>query len=70
MIKLEVSHEGGDREEDELVLYNIDTFRGTNIYGYEVVVDRNGNIISKNKNVELTDEKGYVLSADMEKMLI
>ena len=62
VIKLEVSHEGGDREEDELVLYNIDTFRGTNIYGYEVVVDRNGNIISKNKNVELTDEKGYVLS--------
>ena len=59
---LKVSHEGGDRGEDELVLYNITTFRGTNIYGYEVEVDRNGNIIKKNTNVDLTDEKGYVLS--------
>ena len=60
--KLKVSHEGGDREEDELVLYNIDNFWGTNEYGYEVEVDKNGNIKSKNTNVELTDEKGYVLS--------
>jgi len=60
--ELKVSHEGGDREEDELVLYNIDNFRGTNIYGYEAEIDRNGNIINKNTNVDLTDEEGYVLS--------
>jgi len=62
IMKLKVSHEGGDREEDELVLYDIDNFRGTNVYGYEVEVNRDGNIISKNINVELTEEKGYVLS--------
>ena len=60
--KLQVSHEGGDRGEDELVLYNIETFRGTNIYGYEAEINSNGNVINKNTNVDLTDPKGYVLS--------
>ena len=62
IIKMEVSHEGGDRGENELVLYDITNFRGTNVYGYEVEVDKNGNIIAKNTNVELTDENGYILS--------
>ena len=60
--ELKISHEGGDRGENELVLYDITNFRGTNIYGYEAEVDRNGNIINKNTNVDLKDEKGYVLS--------
>ena len=59
---LQVSHEGGDRGEDELVLYDIETFRGTNIYGYEVEVNSKGNVINKNTNVDLTDPEGYVLS--------
>ena len=60
--ELQVSHEGGNREEDELVLYDITNFRGTNIYGYEAEIDKNGNIINMNTNVVLTDERGYVLS--------
>ena len=60
--KLKISHIGGDREVDELVLYDNSNFLGTNIYGYEVEVDKNGNIINKNVNVDLTDEEGYVLS--------
>ena len=58
---LNVSHEGGFRQENELVKYDISNIITRNKYGYEVAVDSNGNVIDKKINVELP-ENGYILS--------
>lgn len=52
------------RYSNTLVLYNqAGTRTGTNGYGYEVTVDRNGYIVATGGNDSLVPEGGYVLSA-------
>ena len=58
---LTVSHEGGAREENELVKYDESNIRNRNQYGFEVSVNSNGNVIDKGITVELP-ENGYILS--------
>jgi uncharacterized lipoprotein YddW (UPF0748 family) len=59
--KINVSHEGGGRLENELVKYDESNIINRNKYGFEIAVDSNGNAIDKKINVELP-EKGYILS--------
>ena len=59
--RLNVSHEGGHRQENELVKYNKSNIVSRNKYGYEVAVNSNGNVIDAGINVELPED-GYILS--------
>ena len=58
---LNVSHEGGARQENELVKYDKSNIIDRNKYGYEVAVNSNGNVIDAGINVELPED-GYILS--------
>ena len=60
ILELNISHEGGPRLTDELVKYN-DNSTIRNQWGYEVGVNKNGNIISRGILVTVP-EGGYVLS--------
>ena len=59
--KLNISYEGGHRQENELVFYNESNIVNRNIYGYEIAVNSIGNVVDKKINVELP-ENGYILS--------
>jgi hypothetical protein len=61
MVGLTIDHEGGKRETDELVKYDKTNIIKRNEWGYEVGVDKNGNIISKAVRVDLPED-GYILS--------
>ena len=52
---------GGFRNSDTLVIYDEDCLVKTNVYGYEVAIDKYGCVIDKNVNVTLP-EGGYILS--------
>ena len=66
---LNVSHEGGFRQENELVKYDKSNIITRNKYGYEAAVDSNGNVIDKKINVELP-ENGYILSGHGTKIVL
>ena len=66
---LNVSHEGGYRQENELVKYDKSNIITRNKYGYEAAVDSNGNVIDKKINVELP-ENGYILSGHGTKIVL
>ena len=61
MVGLTIDHEGGKRETDELVKYDKTNIIKRNEWGYEVGIDKNGNIISKAVTVDLPED-GYILS--------
>ena len=61
IIELKVTHEGGPRLTNELVKYDKTNIFPRNEWGYEVGVNKNGNIISKGILVDLPDD-GYILS--------
>ena len=61
IIELDISHEGGPRLTDELVKYDKSNIVDRNQWGYEVGVNKNGNIISKGILVDLPED-GYILS--------
>ena len=61
IIELVISHEGGPRLTDELVKYDKSNIVDRNQWGYEVGVNKNGNIISKGILVDLPED-GYILS--------
>ena len=61
IVELNVSHEGGKRLTDELVEYDKTNIIDRNEWGYEVGIDKNGNIISKGILVTLPED-GYILS--------
>ena len=61
IIELNISHEGGPRLTDELVKYDKTNIIPRNQWGYEVGVNKNGNIISKGILVDLPED-GYILS--------
>ena len=56
-----VSHEGGYRQENELVKYDKTNIINRNKYGYEVAVNSKGNVINMGINVVLPED-GYILS--------
>ena len=68
MVGLTIDHEGGKRETDELVKYDKTNIIKRNEWGYEVGVDKNGNIISK--AVESIYLKTAIYYQDMENMSI
>ena len=61
MIELNISHEGGPRLTDELVKYDETNIVDRNEWGYEVGINKDGNIISKGILVDLPKD-GYILS--------
>ena len=61
IIELNISHEGGPRLTDELVKYDKTNIIPRNQWGYEVGVNKDGNIISKGIIVDLPED-GYILS--------
>ena len=61
IIELDISHEGGPRLTDELVKYDKSNIVDRNQWGYEVGVNKNGNIISKGILVDLPED-GSILS--------
>ena len=58
---LTVSHEGGYRQENELVKYDKTNIIDRNQYGFEVSINSNGNVVDKGITVELPED-GYILS--------
>ena len=61
VIGLTISHEGGPRLENELIKYDKTNIIERNRWGYEVGVNKNGNVISKGVLVDLPED-GYILS--------
>ena len=61
VIGLTIAHEGGPRLENELVKYDKTNIIQRNRWGYEVGVNKNGNVISKGVLVDLPKD-GYILS--------
>ena len=51
------------RTKDTLIIYTMDDFVKTNIYGYEVLLDEYGRVIDKDVNVTMTRKDQMVLSA-------
>ncbi len=56
------------RGENQMIVYRYgwsykgSTGTGTNVYGYEVAVDANGNVVERGVNVSTIPEGGYVIS--------
>lgn len=56
------------RGENQMIIYrsgwsyNGSTGTGTNVYGYEVAVDKEGNVVERGVNVSSIPEGGYVIS--------
>ena len=56
---------GGSRGENEIVMYDTDTFKQTNKYGYEAQINENFEVISLDRNVKMLDN-GFILSGHSE----
>ena len=56
---------GGSRGENEIVMYDTDTFSQTNEWGYEAQINENFEVISLDRNVKMLDN-GFILSGHSE----
>ena len=56
---------GGSRGENEIVMYDTDTFSQTNEWGFEAQINKNFEVISLDRNVKML-ENGYILSGHSE----
>ena len=52
---------GGNRGENEIVMYDSENYSPTNVYGYEAQINENFEVVSLNTNVEMLDN-GYIIS--------
>ena len=56
---------GGSRGQNEIVMYDPDTFSQTNEWGYEAQINENFEVISLDRNVKMI-ENGFILSGHSE----